>query len=198
VIRSILEAYYEPQFGPRSHGFRPGGGCRSALKEVQRTWKGTAWFIEGDISDCFGSLDHPILMSILSEKIHDGRFLSLIENLLKAGYLEDWRFDKTLSGTPQGGVVSLVLSNIYLDRLDKFVEETLLADCNRGTRRRRNPRYRALYEHAKRQDRKGRRDEAERLRKQMRGLPSKDPQDPEYRRLRYVRYADDFLLGLWA
>src|SRR5205807_8916724 len=84
VVRLLLEAYYEPQFSERSHGFRPGRGCHTALREVAYTWTGTTWFIEGDISDCFGSLDHEIMIKILSEKIHDGRFLRLIRNMLTA------------------------------------------------------------------------------------------------------------------
>ncbi|MGO9186913.1 MAG: reverse transcriptase/maturase family protein [Streptosporangiaceae bacterium] len=106
VVRLLLEAYYEPQFSARSHGFRKGRGCHTALVEVQNTWTGTAWFIEGDISDCFGSIDHEILLGILAEKIHDNRFLRLIRNMLKAGYLEDWEYHDTLSGTPQGGVIT--------------------------------------------------------------------------------------------
>ena len=117
VLRLLLEAYYEPQFSGHSHGFRPGRGCHTALQEIIHQWHGTVWFIEGDISDCFGSLDRSIMRSILAEKIHDGRFLRLIDGLLQAGYLEDWRYHQTLSGCPQGGVVSPVLSNIYLDRL---------------------------------------------------------------------------------
>ena len=89
---------YEPQFSGRSHGFRKDRGCHTALREIQDTWTGTAWFIEGDISDCFGSLDHEILLGILAEKIHDQRFLRLIRNMLKAGYLEDWEYHDTLSG----------------------------------------------------------------------------------------------------
>ncbi len=136
VIRSLLEAYYEPQFSDCSHGFRPGRGCHTALHEVQRQWRGTVWFIEGDITDCFGSLDHSIMRSMLSEKICDGRFLRLIDGLLQAGYLEDWRYHETLSGAPQGGVLSPLLSNIYLNRLDRYVETTLLPVYNRGDRRR--------------------------------------------------------------
>jgi group II intron reverse transcriptase/maturase len=195
VIRLILEAYYDPQFSDRSHGFRPGRGCHTALTEIQRTWKGTAWFIEGDISDCFGSLDHEVLLAILQEKIHDGRFLRLIANLLKAGYLEDWRFNDTLSGSPQGGVVSPILSNIYLDRLDRFVENTLLPQHNRGARRKGNPEYERLKSRARRLAEKGLKEEAAALHKQAQRVPSLDPDDPRYRRLRYVRYADDFLLG---
>jgi retron-type reverse transcriptase len=106
VVRLLLEAYYEPQFSGRSHGFRKGRGCHTALREIQDTWTGTVWFIEGDISDCFGSIDHDILLGILAEEIHDQRFLRLIRNMLKAGYLEDWEYHDTLSGTPQGGVVT--------------------------------------------------------------------------------------------
>jgi retron-type reverse transcriptase len=106
VVRLLLEAYYEPQFSDHSHGFRPGRGCHTALGGVVNGWKGTHWFIEGDISDCFGSLDHKVMTSILAEKIHDGRFLRLVSNMLTAGYLEDWRFNATLSGAPQGGVAT--------------------------------------------------------------------------------------------
>ena len=79
VVRILLEAYYEPRFSGRSHGFRPGRGCHTALTEVARTWTGTTWFIEGDISDCFGSLGHSVLLEILGEKIRDNRFLRLIK-----------------------------------------------------------------------------------------------------------------------
>jgi retron-type reverse transcriptase len=132
VIRLLLEAYYEPQFSGRSHGFRPGRGCHTALTEVAVSWTGTTWFIEGDISDCFGSLDHEIMVRILAEKIHDNRFLRLLRGMLQAGYLEDWEWNATLSGAPQGSGVSPILSNIYLDRLDKFVETVLIPEYTRG------------------------------------------------------------------
>ena len=115
VIRLLLEAYYEPRFSDRSHGFRPGRGCHTALSEVADKWTGTTWFIEGDISDCFGSFDHQVMLSALAEKIRDNRFLRLIKQMLQAGYLEDWVWNATLSGCPQGGVTSPILSNIYLD-----------------------------------------------------------------------------------
>ncbi len=195
VIRMILESYYEPQFSPRSHGFRPGRGCHTALREIHRGWTGTTWFIEGDISSCFDSLDHEVLLQILAEKIHDGRFLRLVARLLKAGYLEDWRFGATLSGTPQGGVVSPILSNIYLDRLDRFVTGMLVPAYSRGTRRKQNNAYRRAMLAANRLQRQGKTEEAEASRKIMRTLPTQDPNDEGFRRLRYVRYADDFLLG---
>jgi group II intron reverse transcriptase/maturase len=195
VVRLLLEAYYEPRFSGRSHGFRPGRGCHTALSEVVEVWKGTHWFIEGDISDCFGSLDHEIMIKILAEKIHDGRFLRLIGHMLKAGYLEDWRWHATLSGSPQGGIASPVLSNIYLDRLDQYVEQRLLPEYNLGRRRRPNPAYQAVEYAIQRARRHKDRTEAHGLILRRRQLPSQDPADPGYRRLRYVRYADDWLLG---
>jgi group II intron reverse transcriptase/maturase len=139
VVRLLLESYYEPSFSDRSHGFRPRRGCHTALREVANTWPGTAWFIEGDISDCFGSLDHQVMLDTLAEKIHDNRFLRLLRNMLQAGYLEDWTWNATLSGAPQGGVASPILSNIYLHRLDHYVETVLIPQYTRGERRARNP-----------------------------------------------------------
>jgi group II intron reverse transcriptase/maturase len=195
VVRLLLEAYYDVQFSDRSHGFRAGRGCHTALDEVVSVWKGTHWFIEGDISDCFGSLDHTIMASIMAEKIHDGRFLRLVSNMLTAGYLEDWRWHATLSGAPQGGVASPVLSNIYLDRLDQFVEQSLLPEYNRGRLRRRNTEYQVVDHAIAKAKRHGDRAAVKALRRQRRTLPSQDPNDPGYRRLRYVRYCDDWLLG---
>ncbi len=195
VVRLLLEAYYDVQFSDRSHGFRPQRGCHTALSEVVDLWKGTHWFIEGDISDCFGSLDHEVMLSTLAEKIHDGRFLRLISHMLKAGYLEDWRWHDTLSGAPQGGVASPILSNIYLDRLDQFVEQSLLPEYNRGLRRQANRAYRAVEFAIARARRRGDREAVRALGLQRCTLPSQDPNDPDYRRLRYVRYADDWLLG---
>ncbi|HZU12130.1 MAG TPA: reverse transcriptase domain-containing protein [Chloroflexota bacterium] len=195
VVRLILEAYFEPQFSARSHGFRPGRGCHTALKGIHRSWNGTTWFIEGDISQYFDKLDHQVLVGILAEQIHDGRFLRLIADLLKAGYLEDWTFNTTLSGTPQGGVVSPILANIYLDRFDKWVETTLLSTYNRKAKRDDNQAYHRLLSLAYLRDKKGLYQEAAALRKQAKQLPIGDLTDPEYRKLRYLRYADDFLLG---
>jgi group II intron reverse transcriptase/maturase len=195
VVRLLLEAYYEPTSSNRSHGFRPHRGCHTALTEVANTWAGTTWFIEGDISDCFGSLDHSVLLGILGEKIHDNRFLRLLRHMLQAGYLEDWTWNATHSGTPQGGVASPVLSNIYLDQLDKFVEKVLIPEYTRGAYRKFNPEYQKVAKAAERARKRGDLTAARALRTQQTSLPSKDPRDPGYRRLRYVRYADDHLLG---
>ncbi|MGH2842501.1 MAG: reverse transcriptase/maturase family protein, partial [Solirubrobacteraceae bacterium] len=141
VLRLLLEAYYEPQFSEHSHGYRPGRGCHTALREVAVSWTGVSWFVEGDISRCFDQLDRSVMLDTLGEGIHDNRFLRLVGQMLQAGYLEDWVWNATLSGVPQGGVVSPILSNIYLDRLDKFVETVLIPGYTRGVRRRRNAEY---------------------------------------------------------
>ena len=194
-VRLLLEAYYEPQFSGRSHGFRKGRGCHTALREIERTWTGTVWFIEGDIAGCFGSLDHEIMVRILGEKIHDNRFLRLIANMLKAGYLEDWEYHETLSGCPQGGVVSPVLSNIYLNKLDEFVEKVLLPQHTQGSHRKKNLGYQRLNDRRQLARKHGDRASARETLRQMRGIPCGDPMDPGYRRLRYCRYADDHILG---
>ena len=194
-VRLLLEAYYEPQFSDHSHGYRPRRGCHTALREVARTWTGTTWFIEGDISQCFDRLDHQVMLQTLGEKIHDNRLLRLVGQMLQAGYLEDWVWNATLSGAPQGGVLSPCLSNIYLDRLDKFVETALVPEYTRGVLRKPNPEYDRAKGAAFRARRRGDYAAARALRKQQHSLPSVDPQDPGYRRLRYVRYADDILLG---
>jgi group II intron reverse transcriptase/maturase len=195
VVRLLLEAYYEPVFSGRSHGFRPGRGCHTALREVANTWTGTTWFVEGDIADCFGSFDHDVMIGALSEKIHDNRFLRLLRNMLTAGYLEDWRWGATLSGVPQGGIASPVLSNIYLHKLDVFVETVLIPEYTRGRLRASNPEYRKVEHAIARARRKGDRGEVRSLYRRLHSLPSQDPRDPGYRRLRYCRYADDTLLG---
>jgi group II intron reverse transcriptase/maturase len=195
VVRLLLEAYYEPQFSDHSHGFRKRRGCHTALRKVHETWTGTVWFIEGDISDCFGSTDHEILMKILAEKIFDNRFLRLIRNMLKAGYMEDWQYHETLSGTPQGGVLSPLLSNIYLHKLDEFVERELIPQHTRGNSRKVSRGYSRLAKRRQAARRRGDRASARELAQQMRTLPYGDPMDPGYRRLKYIRYADDHILG---
>jgi group II intron reverse transcriptase/maturase len=195
VMRLILEAYYEPQFSSRSHGFRPNRGCHTALTAIERPWIGTKWFIEGDIKGCFDNIDHTILLSIIAEKIHDNRFLRLVSYMLKAGYVEDWKYNSTYSGTPQGGVISPILSNIYLDRLDKFVESDLLPAYNRGKARKQNPEYKSVADAFRYAKAKGDTERIRQLTKLRRTLSSKMPEDPDYRRLKYIRYADDFLLG---
>src|SRR5436853_2356356 len=177
VMRSILEAYYEPQMSQHSHGFRPGRGCHTALREIQTTWTGSRWLVEGDIAKFFDTMDHEVLLAILSEKIHDQRFLRLVRHLLESGYLEEWTLNKTLSGCPQGGVISPILSNIYLDKLDQYVEQELIPQYTQGRIRRHNPEYRRLNDRRRCARKKDDRATARELLRQMRTVPCRDPMD---------------------
>ena len=197
VVRTLLEPYYEQRFSNCSHGFRPGRGCHTALRSIRDSWTATVWFIEGDIKGCFDNIDHAVLLEIIRRDIHDGRLLSLIDEMLRAGYLEDWRYYDTLSGTPQGGIISPLLANIYLNELDRFVEDTLLPAYTRGKQHTHNPEYHRIASQLGKARRRENPDidRIRSLKRELRKLPSKDPCDSDYRRLRYVRYADDFLLG---
>lgn len=195
VIRLILEAYYEPKFSECSHGFRPKRGCHTALRAVMQKGRGTKWFIEGDLSACYDSIDHTMLLKILSESFQDNRFIQLINRLLKAGYMENWKYNKSHSGVPQGSIIGPILSNILLDRLDKHVEHILIPANNRGKGRRTNPKYLRLTMQVSMMRKQGNWDQAKQLRQLVQGMPSKDSCDLNYRRLWYVRYADDFLVG---
>jgi group II intron reverse transcriptase/maturase len=195
VIRSILETYFDQQFSRHSHGFRPGRGCHTALTEIQQTWTGVKWFIEGDIAQYFDTIDHEILIDMLGEKIHDEHFLQFMRELLKAGYLEDWTYHRTMSGTPQGGVISPLLSNLYLDKLDRYIEEKLIPAHTKGKRRGKNRAYEALNQKLYRMKKAGQKEGVRELAQQRRSLPSYDYHDPTFRRLHFVRYADDFLIG---
>lgn len=194
VLRTILEAYFEPQFSKQSHGFRPNRGCHTALTEISR-WDGTKWFIEGDIKGCFDNINHEVLLSMLTERIHDNRFIRLIKHCLKAGYMENWRYERTYSGTPQGGILSPLLSNVYLNHLDRFVAQELIPEYTKGKRRQRNKEYSRVLTARRRARRLKDREAEKELTKQLRRLSAGDPQDPLFRRLKYVRYADDFILG---
>jgi group II intron reverse transcriptase/maturase len=195
VIRSILGPYFEAKFRDSSHGFRPARGCHTALARCKQKFRGANWFIEGDIKGCFDNINHRVLMDILRESIDDERFLRLVMNMLEAGYLEEWTRRETHSGTPQGGVISPLLANIYLHKLDEFVEDVLQPQYTRGKARRINPAYNA---HAKAMLKAKADDDAEswhRLKIEQRSIPCSMPRDEKFRRLSYVRYADDFILG---
>src|SRR5260221_1052541 len=195
VMRMILDAYFDGTFSEHSHGFRSERGCHTALQDIYHNWKGTVWLIEGDIADCFGSLDHGLLLSTLGEHIQDGRFLGLVKKLLEAGYLEEWKLNKTLSGGPQRSILSPGVFNILLSKLDRCVETTLIPRYTRGERRKPNKAYERLKVQARRLRQKGQREAARTHRQQAQHLPSIETHDPDYRRLRYCRYADDFALA---
>lgn len=197
AIRIILAAYYEPKFSKLSHGFRNGRGCHTALTQISQEggWTGTKWFIEGDIKGCFDNINHEKLLEIIGRNIVDFKFNLLLRDLLKAGYLEEWKYNQTYSGTPQGGIVSPLLANIYLNELDIYVEEELIPRYTKGKRRAENKEYRSLSHKITRKSKNGKVDEVIRLKAERSRVPSGDPNDPCFRRLKYVRYADDFLLG---
>jgi group II intron reverse transcriptase/maturase len=194
VIRMVLEAYYEPQFRKSSHGFRPSRGCHTALDRVA-TWKGTRWFIEGDIRGCFDNLDHNVIVHALRKRIKDHALLTLIKGMLHAGYVENWQYHRTYSGTPQGGIASPILANIVLNELDAYIEDEIIPHHTRGKVRKFNPEYTKLAGQERRARKKGNVKGAKKIRKMYTKIPSRLPHDPEYRRIWYVRYADDFLIG---
>ena len=206
VVRMILEAIYEGHFETTSHGFRPKRSCHTALLHIQKTFNGAKWFIEGDIKGFFDNIDHDVLVGILRERISDDRFIRLIRKFLKAGYVEDWTFHNTYSGTPQGGIVSPILANIYLDKLDKYVKE-YIQDFDKGTKRRPGKESNNLANERKRTVRKLKKvkDGTEKaalvarlkaIEQERAAFPNGDEMDESYRRLKYIRYADDFILGV--
>ena len=206
VVRLLLEAIYEGHFEGTSHGFRPHRSCHTALGMIQKSFAGAKWFIEGDIKGFFDNIDHNVLISILRERISDERFLRLIRKFLNAGYVEDWKYNKTYSGTPQGGIISPILANIYLDKFDKYIKE-YAAKFRKGDRRSINPEYwrlnnkknrlkQKLQKTSDEQIRKSYLYEIAQLSKQMLSTPHKDAMDADFRRLQYVRYADDFLISV--
>lgn len=206
VVRMILEAIYEGHFETTSHGFRPKRSCHTALLHIQKTFNGAKWFIEGDIKGFFDNIDHDVLVGILRERISDDRFIRLIRKFLKAGYVEDWTFHNTYSGTPQGGIVSPILANIYLDKLDKYVKE-YIQHFDKGTKRRPGKESNNLANERKRTVRKLKKvkDGTEKaalvarlkaIEQERAAFPNGDEMDESYRRLKYIRYADDFILGV--
>ena len=203
VLRMILEAVYEPVFLPTSHGFRPGRSCHTALGDIRHGFNGIKWFIEGDIKGFFDNIDHQVLPVLIGKKIKDARLIQLVQKMLKAGYMEDWKYHDTISGTPQGGIISPLLANIYLHELDKFVQQ-LQSEFDRARQQELTPEYIAMQNklacNKRRLSKANNRKVVEQLlqekrmlRAQMLRLPAKSQTD---KRLKYVRYADDFIIGI--
>ena len=211
IVRMLLEAIYEPTFSNYSHGFRPNRSCHTALLQLQRNFRGARWFIEGDIKSFFDNIDHAVLVGILRRRIHDEYFLALIWKFLKAGYLEDWIFHRTYSGTPQGSIISPILSNIYLNEFDRYMEQ-YMASFRNGARREKYTPYWKLHEQIRwlekgkykpeiweEMDETARDTALREIREKTalkRQMPAYDPMDTEYKRLQYVRYADDWICGV--
>lgn len=206
VVRMILEAIYEGSFDNNSHGFRPKRSCHTALQQIQKSFNGTRWFIEGDIKGFFDNINHNTLIDILRKRIDDERFLRLIRKFLNAGFIENWVFNKTYSGTPQGGIISPILANIYLDQLDTYMRE-YIQKFNKGKERADNP-ERVKFEYGKsravlklkavtdREERKSIVKEIKQFDKERAKIPCGVDMDANFRRLKYVRYADDFLCAV--
>jgi len=202
AIRMILEAIYEPIFSDYSHGFRPVRSCHTALAQIKKEFTGARWFIEGDIKGCFDNINHAVLVEIINQKIKDARFLKLIRSFLKAGYMEDWKYHETYSGCPQGGIISPILANIYLNELDRRVME-IKKEFNVATKARYTPEYTKLVGLRQRLHNKIKNSngiEREKLIEeyksataQMLKLPAKQCDD---KKIKYVRYADDFLIAV--
>ena len=206
VIRMILESIYERQFEKISHGFRPQRSCHTALSDIDKTFGGVKWFVEGDIKGFFDNINHEILIGILKERITDERFMRLIRKFLNAGYIEDWNFHNSYSGTPQGGIVSPILANIYLDKLDKYIKE-YTEKFDKGKERKANKQAVSLEGKKHRVTKKLKvvKDGNERselirqlktYQKETLLYPYGDEMDADYRKIKYVRYADDFLIGI--
>lgn len=211
AVRMILESIYEPNFSEQSHGFRPRRSCHTALLHLQRTFTGAKWFVEGDIKACFDSFDHHVLIDILRRRIADEAFIALMWKFLKAGYMEQWEYHKTYSGTPQGSGISPILANIYLNELDRHIADCKASfDQGSSLKRKANPEYERLSGKIERTKRRNAKiwdelDEAERKQKaaalrnmktEQRRLPRADPFDANYKSLQYIRYADDFIIGI--
>ena len=206
VVRLILEAIYEGHFENTSHGFRPRRSCQTALRSIQNLFTGANWFIEGDIKGFFDNIDHHILIDTLRERISDERFIRLIWKFLKAGYIEDFTFHNTYSGTPQGGIISPILANIYLDKFDKYMRE-YAESFDKGKKRRENPLHSKYSRKAIRLRKAIRNTADEGIKRELlsqlkdaeamtRKVSASMAMDSTYKRLKYIRYADDFLIGV--
>ncbi len=210
VVKMILESIYEPVFSNKSHGFRPNRSCQTALMQIQKTFTGTNWFVEGDIHACFDSFDHHVIVEILKKRIDDEMFIQLIWKFLKAGYMEQWEYERTYSGVPQGSGVSPVLCNIYLNELDKFMEKYAIDFNTKAPRKRLSPAYKTsvtrayeyrkegkqLWEQLSPEERKIRSRRLRELERAEKSMTPTVPLDANYKRIQYTRYADDFLIGV--
>ena len=211
VVRIILESIFEPNFSKSSHGFRPKKSCHTALKQIHDTFTGAHWFVEGDIEACFDSFDHHVLIELLRKRIDDEAFIALMWKFLKAGYMEQWKYYKTYCGTPQGSGISPILANIYLDGLDKYMEQYKIGfDVGSSRSRQRSHEYHAasyqvekykrdsqkIWDSLDDTEKKCRADALKSLQRNMRSLPAAVAKDSGYKAIQYVRYADDFIIGV--
>lgn len=203
MVREILEAIYDttesPTFSEHSHGFRPFHSCHTAINEYIKTWQSPKWIIEGDIEGFFDNIDHHVLIGLLRKRIHDERFINLIWKFLRAGVREENR-DVVRSdlGTPQGGIISPILANIYLHEFDLWVNG-LQTELTKGKRRKPNPEWRKLIRKKEHLLSKGASldsEEVKAITRQASNLPTVMVDDPDFCRIYYLRYADDWIIGV--
>lgn len=206
VVRMLLEAIYEDSFEEISHGFRPSKSCHTALRQIQNRFVRCKWYVEGDIKGFFDNIDHEIMINILRKRINDERFINLIRKFLNAGYMEQNELYQSYSGTPQGGIISPILANIYLDQFDKYMAE-YKKNFDIGDKRAFNTEYQKLswkrHSLVKSFNKSKSEEKKQLLQKQIQELdnihkimPCKDPMDNNFKRLQYVRYCDDFIIGI--
>lgn len=211
VVRMILESIYEPTFSPNSHGFRPKRSCHTALKHIDINFKGAVWFVEGDIKACFDSFDHHVMADILRERIDDEQFIALMWKFLRAGYMEQWTYHRTYSGTPQGSGISPILANIYLDKLDSFMDEYKKSfdvgsakgrkvdsgyTSARGHYHKLVKAYEQLWDNLSLEERTAMGRELRKARSEMLSHPYYTSCNSQYKCIHYCRYADDFLISV--
>ena len=211
VVRMLLESIYDSAFSDRSHGFRQHRGCHTALKQIQNTFTGATWFVEGDITACFDSFDHHVLIDLLRKRIDDEKFIALMWKFLKAGYMEQWQFHSTYSGVPQGSGVSPILANIYLNELDEYLEECKanfkIGDSQKRKQNRGYTRLGGQISQLQKANRKvwtqlSEEEKAQRakivhkLQTDKLRMQTYPLRDTTYKNLQYTRYADDFIIGI--
>ncbi|MCB0325377.1 MAG: group II intron reverse transcriptase/maturase, partial [Bdellovibrionales bacterium] len=205
ALRMLLEPIFEADFLDCSHGFRKHRSTHTALREVAVNFPRTSWTVEGDIVGCFDNIPHEKLVKAVSRRVADGKILSLIRRFLKAGYMEDWMYHRTYSGTPQGGVISPLLCNIFLHALDDFMVRELGANrrqTSKDSYARKTHDYkttsrelwkrRVKLRRACRSERRQLLAEVKELEKLQKRTPCYDKRHPA--KFGYVRYADDFVI----
>jgi len=193
ALQLILEGIFDPTFLDCSHGFRPGFSVYTALKRLYLVGSHYRWVVQGDISKCFDTIPHNIILDRLNDKIKCVKTLDLIRKLITVGWIDpnNNRHIKQLIGTPQGSLISPVLCNIVLHQFDSFIKNSLIPEFSKGIARKGNPAYNSLaWSIGKTNCLKERKE----IRNRMRNMPSKLQMDPNYSKMKYIRYADDFII----